>query len=81
MKKQEIEILNYDELDVQELEQRLDMAIAGGVIVDSWACGVDCSTQCAAYCPTNCVADCSTFCVADTCGTDCGTFCSCNGNM
>lgn len=77
----EIEVLNFDELDVEQLEQRLDMAIVNGAVMDSWACAVDCATQCAAYCPTNCIADCTTFCGADTCGTDCGSFCTCNGNM
>jgi hypothetical protein len=86
--KREIEVLNFDELNVEELEQRLDMAIATGAVLDGWLCGCDtacvcngntCTTQCAAQCGTLCAAYCATACGADCpalCGADiCGTNC------
>lgn len=83
---EEIEVLNFDDLDVEELERRLDMAIVGGATVDAWICGIDacgcnsntCSTQCAANCATACGANCSGLCGADGCGSDCGTL-GCGG--
>lgn len=85
MKKTEIEVLSFDELDVEALEQRLDMAIANGAILDGWICGCDsecnnCGTQCTNYCASLCTDYCGTLCGVDTCSTDCTTLCGCDGN-
>jgi hypothetical protein len=76
-RKNEIEILNFDALDVEELEQRLDMAVTTGAVMDAWICGVDCG--CLGYvcgdCPTACGANCPSLC-----GANCGTNCTLLGN-
>lgn len=54
----EIEVLDLEDLDVDELEQRLELAAAGGITPDGWICACDdkCThcdyTSCPAYtCP------------------------------
>lgn len=37
----EIEILNFEDLDVEELEERLETAAAGGMMPDAY-CVIDC---------------------------------------
>lgn len=69
----EIEILNFEDLDVEELEERLETAVAGGMTPDAWIycdCdGIDCGVQCSG----NCGANCGAACGADTCETNgCG---------
>jgi hypothetical protein len=69
-RKNEIEVLNFDDLDVQELQQRLDMAIASGAVLDAWGCGCDhvCSCNgvgpCAVQCSVHCAAVCTALCLA-----------------
>lgn len=42
----EIEILNFEDLDVEELEERLETAAAGGITPDAWlACVIDCGSD------------------------------------
>lgn len=68
----EIESLNVDQLDVEELEQRIELST--GVPTEmGWTC--DCDGNC-----TNC-QHCSTLCTCDgtnTCTTYCGADCASN---
>lgn len=38
-KRDEMESLNVDDLDIEELEHRLDLASALPIISDGWQCG------------------------------------------
>lgn len=76
-KKFEIEMLNFDELDVEELERRLELAAGSGISPDSWCinncedlCGVD-GDVCVGECPEAC-ADCASLCAADCITDGCG---------
>ncbi|CAM2064769.1 hypothetical protein SCOR_05310 [Sulfidibacter corallicola] len=68
-KELEIESLNLDELDVEELERRLEMSSAlGSISTAALWCGTDCGVNCG-------VDDCSCFgnaviCTVDVCDTD-----------
>ena len=78
----EIVSLNLEDLDVQELEQRLELAI-GMPITDAWVCNKNCDVKCdchgydpcgtdicGAECTSLCGAQCYTLCVADGCSID-----------
>lgn len=60
----EMESLNADDIDVEELERRIELS---GLSADpmAWVCGADCGE--------NCIANCSTLCGALVCDTYCGT--------
>ena len=71
-KSKEIEVLNFEDLDVEELEQRLEMAMGSNIVVpDDWVCigHVECPNLCAGVCPTLCSSDCPTLCADYTCDT------------
>ena len=82
----EIVSLNAEDLDVYELERRLELAM-GMYITDGWVCGKDCGSDCGcngfdscrtdicgAECTNLCAAKCHTFCAGDLCTIDgCGT--------
>ena len=78
--KQDLEIvsLNADELDIEELERRLELALGLPITTDLWctghcdACGVHCNTQCAAQCPN--FVPCGAANCPNFCGSDCSTF-------
>lgn len=71
----EIDSLNLDDLDVEELERRMELAIAGGQTTsyiepcdvdggggcNSDGCGSNtCTSNCNAYCGSNCDSKCGT---------------------
>lgn len=61
----EIELLNYGDLDVDELERRLETAATTGISLDCWmvdSCAVGC---CNDGCSDGCSADCGTLCGAN----------------
>jgi hypothetical protein len=66
----EMESLNADDLDIEQLERRIELA---GLSMDpmAWVCGAD--GNCGVNCDANCVGDCSTLCGALVCDTYCGT--------
>ena len=69
----EIESLNIEDLDVQELERRLELA-AGLPLDMGWTCDCDnhtCSPDCGCNNYTCTDNTCSTLCNYD-CGPDCG---------
>jgi hypothetical protein len=79
----EIVSLNIKNLDIQELERRLELAAGLIATPDGWVCGadgcgVDCGTNCVGNCPSNCVGNCTSLCGVDGCGTDCGVLCDTN---
>jgi len=45
----EIENLNLDEIDVEELEKRLELAVA---TTSAWLCGANCDQACGVKLPT-----------------------------
>jgi hypothetical protein len=68
----EVTSLNLNDLDVEELERRVELAL-GGVHA---LCFIDlCYINCCGCNGTNCTADCGTNCVAN-CSTACGGNCS-----
>lgn len=81
----EIQSLNLDQLDVEDLEHRLELATALPVEL-SWGCDCngDCPTQCTSNCQ-NCPAFCScegtyscdTYCPVD-CPSNCPVACTVN---
>lgn len=73
----EIESLNVDDLDIEELERRIELASAMPMLPDGWICGADCGSACGANCGSNCVGLCSALCAANVCGSNSG--CTTNG--
>ena len=69
---EEMKMLAHLDLDIEELEQRLELA---PLIFDS--CGVNCSSNgcssngCNGNCASNCIANCSA-----NCGADCSHTCT-----
>lgn len=73
----ELESLNADELDIEELERRIEMA---STLPDgfAWICGADCgnncigncTSNCIGDCPSNCIGNCPANCVANVCGVN-----------
>jgi hypothetical protein len=61
----EIESLNLDDLDVEELERRLELAPAGAALGPA-ACGDGCIQYvgpiCPPDCPSNCPGNCYRLC-------------------
>jgi len=72
----EIESLNVDQLDVEELEQRIELS-AGVPTEMGWTCSCDseCNSLCTSYCSTQCTCDGTNTCTT-YCGSDCSTLCS-----
>ena len=69
---EEILSLNADDLDVEELERRLEMA---PILLDG--CTGYCGTHsCNCNCSTNCCGNCSANCQAN-CSSNCGTLYGC----
>lgn len=68
-KKKEIESFNLEDLDIQELELRLETA--GVAHLDGWGCVADCGGLCAANCGSNCIGNCTTLCGALGCWMNC----------
>lgn len=73
----EIESLNLDDLDVEELERRLEMSTGvGGNLVDGsgddgGGGGGSCDTNvCGANCGNLCGVNCGSNCVGNGCGID-----------
>lgn len=61
----EMTSLNIEELDVQELERRLEMAAVGGVAADTWVCIGNCGDceDCGGnYCSEDGIGGCDTDC-------------------
>jgi len=58
----EIESLNIDQLDVEELEQRIELS-AGVPTEMGWVCSCDneCNGLCTSYCGTQCTCDVQRF--------------------
>ena len=81
--KAEIEVLNADDLDIEELEHRLEMAytwadLAKWCIIDiCWIniCFGNCGENCVANCGENCAANCGTL---YACGANCPGLCNTN---
>jgi hypothetical protein len=71
---EEIESLNSENLDVQELERRLELAsmwtdlTTPDCYIDT--CGADCGSNCVGNCGSNCVGNCPSNCVGN-CTTNC----------
>lgn len=79
----EIRSLNLDDLDVVDLEQRIELASAVPTEM-AWGCDCDgdCPTfescgHCDANCPCNGTYSCDTYCPSE-CGTNCPVFCDVN---
>lgn len=75
MNKPELEIvsLNLDDLDIEELERRLEMA--SGITALGYLCGADCGSNCVGNCGGLCAANCPGNCTVNVggCTADCGT--------
>lgn len=73
----EIEILNFEDLDVEELEKRLETAAAAGILPDAW-CVVDCGLDnSGGSCPCD-----GSSCPCDSGGCPCDSGgCSCDGTQ
>ena len=69
---EEIKMLAHLDLDIEELEQRLELA---AIVFD--CCGVNCGTNyCSSnYCNSNCGCNCPGNCIAN-CGADCSHTCT-----
>lgn len=65
-KRLEIDVLNFDDLDVEELQNRLETAVAAGATSDSWLCWTDspCAANCDVVCSINCTQVCDVHCGA-----------------
>jgi hypothetical protein len=60
----EITSLNLNDLDVEELERRLELAVGMSSLCYVDICGID---GCGVNCPYACGANCSNLCAADVC--------------
>lgn len=69
----EMESLNLDDMDVEELERRVEMSTMMLAPCYVNACGADCGTNCVGNCPSNCVGNCGA-----NCGGNCSGLCASN---